>query len=64
MTRLQALGAAVASQRRVAGVVYPSAVRHRAGEYSRNAAIYHAALAAPDRVEVIGHEGRVDEAWP
>ena len=63
-TMLQRLGRAVALQRRIDAVRYPSAAAMAAGGSGCNVAIFRSALRAAARVEVLGRAGEVLETLP
>ncbi len=63
-TRLQRLGLALGRQSAIAALRYPSAAARRAGKSGWNVAIFPAAVAHPDRVEILGPSGDRLEALP
>lgn len=63
-TRLQELGLAISHQRRISAVRYPSEALARAGVKGWNVVIYRSALAAPDRVRILGPAGEALEELP
>jgi RES domain-containing protein len=64
ITRLQALGATVATQRAVTAIRYPSAATRASGKAGWNVAIFPDAVVAPDRVEILGDSPAPLEALP
>jgi RES domain-containing protein len=64
MTRPQALGAAIAEQRRISGVVYPSVKARAAGFEGSNLVIFRDAVVPPDVVSILGPQDEVLERWP
>lgn len=63
-TRLQRLGAAIASQARIAGVRYPSAAARALSPPGWNLVVYLDVLREPDHLEVIGKPGEALEVYP
>lgn len=63
-TRLQRIGRAVSEQRRISGIRFPSAASHAESSSGWNIAIFKAALAASDRVEILGDGTRPLEVFP
>lgn len=63
-TRLQELGRAIASHRRISAVRYPSTAARQRGRSGWNVAIYPSALVHPDRVEILGDSGTPLEELP
>ena len=63
-TPLQRLGDAVAAQKGIAAVRYPSAAQRVAKGSGWNVVTFPTALATPDTVEILGAGGNVIESWP
>jgi RES domain-containing protein len=63
-TRLQRLGLALSRQRAISAVRFPSHAAHLAGRPGWNVAIYPAALAPPDRVDILGPDSAALESLP
>jgi hypothetical protein len=63
-TRLENLGSAIANQRAIAAIRYPSAATHKLNREGWNVAIFRAALESPDRVEILGGLGNPLEVLP
>lgn len=63
-TRLQRLGLALSRQRAISALRFPSQAAHRAGKTGWNVAIFPAALAPPDRVDILGPDSAALESLP
>ncbi len=63
-TRLQRLGGAISRQRSIAALRYPSAASLDGSHRGWNVAIFAAALAPSDRLEILGKSGRPIETLP
>jgi RES domain-containing protein len=63
-TRLQRVGLAISSQRRVSAIRYPSDACRRAGTKGWNVAIFPGAIAAPSRLRILGKSGASLEELP
>jgi RES domain-containing protein len=63
-TRLQKLGRAISTQRRIAAVRYPSDAGRRAGVNGWNVAIFPEAVTAPSRLRILGRSGTALEELP
>ena len=63
-THLERLGIAIADQRDIAALRFPSAATHKLGWQGWNVAIFHAALENPDQVEILGKAGDPLEVLP
>jgi RES domain-containing protein len=63
-TPLEKIGRAIARQRAITALRYPSAATHRLGRVGWNLAIFRAALKSPDRIEILGKSGDPLEVLP
>ena len=63
-TPLEKLGRAIAGQRAVTALRFPSAATRRLGREGWNLAIFRAALKSPDRIEILGNSGDPLEVLP
>jgi RES domain-containing protein len=63
-TPLERVGRAIAHQRAVTALRFPSAATHRVGREGWNLAIFRAALKSPDRIEILGNSGDPLEMLP
>jgi hypothetical protein len=63
-TPLEKLGRAIAGQRAVTALRFPSAATRRFGREGWNVAIFRAALKSPDRIEILGNSGDPLEVLP
>lgn len=63
-TRLQRLGLAVSAQQRITAIRFPSAAARNEGLFGWNVVIFKGALAAPDRVEILGDGTKPLEVLP
>jgi RES domain-containing protein len=63
-TRLQSLGLSISLQKRIVAIRFPSAAARSERTAGWNLALFKAALAAPDRVEILGDGTRPLEVLP
>lgn len=63
-TPLQAIGAALALQKKVVAIRFPSHACHREKRTGFNLAIFPEAIQAPDFVKILGRKGATLEEWP
>jgi hypothetical protein len=63
-TPLQAIGAALALQKKVVAIRFPSHACHRESRTGFNLAIFPEAIEAPDFVKILGRKGATLEEWP
>ncbi len=64
LTRLEKVGRAIAGQHAITAIRYPSAAAHKLGRKGWNVAIFRAAFAIPDRVEILGKSNGPLETLP
>lgn len=63
-TRLEALGRALARQKRICAVRFPSDAMHKKSKIGFNFAVFKAALSAPDSLVILGLGGASLDKWP
>ena len=63
-TPLQAIGAALALQKKVVAIRFPSHACQRESRTGFNLAIFPEAIEAPDFVKILGRKGATLEEWP
>lgn len=64
ITPLQSLGQAVAQQKRIAAIRFPSHACHRESRTGFNLVIFPDTIEAPDCVKILGRKGATLEEWP
>lgn len=63
-TRLEALGRAVARQKSICAIRFPSEAMNAESKTGLNFAVFKAALAAPDSLIILGPAGASLDKWP
>ena len=63
-TRLEALGRAVARQKSICAIRFPSDSMHAESKTGFNFAVFKAALSAPDSLIILGSAGASLDKWP
>lgn len=63
-TRLQSLGLAIASQREIVGIRFPSAASHRINKTGHNFVLFKNSFLPPDRLEIQDPHSTTPDCWP